>query len=332
MKKLILIFTLLYVSSAVADEYVRSIRVASFYTQERAEKAIPTLERLSLDFQACSENIIYRVRKIGRYYVLLVEPFRNKLLLQGTLDKIRILYPDAYVSKYKKTDTHLPFALSSHKQGKMEKSSKKAEKLNPPKVIIKEVEKIKTVTKVVVKKEYIESQYKILFYSILALFIGMVLFFIMKISQKREKEPMKQGTEDSSLEVEKEIILEDEFDDIDDLDLDLDVDFEESIDALDLLGETRENLQEAVSSEKSLSLEVKKLIKNSKVSIEKIQEYSAQNREKEMLQEILLLKALSESLALYLNETLVESMNSESLEREVSKITKLLEDVSRVKE
>lgn len=329
MKKIIVIFILLYVSSSMADEYVRSIRVASFYTQSRAQKAIPTIERLSLDFHPCKENIVYRVRRIGKYYVLLVEPFRNKLLLQGTLDKIRILYPDAYVSKYKKSDENLPFKLASYEKKSRLETSKKVEKVNPPAVMIKEPKKIKTVTKVVIKKEYIESQYKVLFYFIFALLIGTVLFFGMKINQKKEKKLLKQESEDSSLEAEKEGILEDEFDD---LDLDDDIDFEESIDALDLLGETRENLQEAVTSEKPLSLEVKKLIEDSKVSIKKIQEYSVHNREKEMLQEILLLKALSESLALYLNETLVESVKSESLEREVSKITKLLENVSSTKE
>ncbi len=325
MKKLILIFVLLYASSLVADEYVRSIRVASFYTHERAEKAIPSLEKLSLDFQFCRESIVYRVRNIGRYYVLLVEPFRNKLLLQGTLDKIRVLYPDAYVSKYKKTDTNLPFKLPSYEKKHRKETSSEVGTANPPVVKIKEVQKIKTVTKVVVKKEYIGSQYQLLFYFISALFIGTVLFFIIKMNKNRE---IKLESEDTSLEVEKEVMLEDEFDDLD-LDLDLDaIDFEESIDAVDLLGETRENLQEAVSSEKSLSLEVKRLIKDSKISIEKIQEYSAQNREREMLQEILLLKALSETLALYLNETLVESVKSEALEREVSKITKLLDTIS----
>ena len=325
MKKLILIFTLLYVSSSMADEYVRSIRVASFRTQERAQDAIATLDVLTLDFHNCRENIVYRVRKIGEYYVLVVEPFRNKLLLQGTIDIIRMHYADAYVSKYKKTDANIPFTLISEKFKKQEKTAKKA---TPPKVIIKEVQKIKTVTKLVVKKEYIESKYKILFYLIFTLFVGTLLLFILKSNKKNQ-------TAVSPLEVKKEELDEDDYDDIDDLDdldLDEDIDFEENIDGIDLLGETRDNLQEANDSTQSLSTEVQKLVNESKSSIEKIKGYSAQNSEKEMLQEILHLKALSESLALYLNETLIESMKSESITREVTKIEKLLEAISKAKE
>ena len=327
MKKIVLLFLVLCASSLLADEYVRSIRVASFYTQERAINAIDSIKVLQMDFSNCEENIHYRVRKIGIYYVLLVEPFTNKLLLQGSLDKIRTLYKDAYVTRYKRDDATLPF-----KMPKLEKTQEKVDKTASnikPKVVIKEVEKIKTLTKVVVKKEYIESYYKSLFFILLGLSLLTLLYVLLK---KRKVAAIQEETQSTALQKESDVIeqesIEDEFDDDLDLDLDEDIDFEDSLDALDLLSQTRDTLHDLQSAKEGVGVtKIEELVEASQESIRKIQEYSTQNQEKELLEEILLLRSLSESLALYLDTIAVENMKSERVAKEVEKIKLLLDDL-----
>jgi len=104
MKNFILLFFLF--TATIEASYCRSIRVQSFSTQDRAENSLKIFKEF-----ANSNDIIsklqkklyfqYKITKVGKYYMLTVEPITDKKSVQKLLDTIRTKYPKAYPKKIK---------------------------------------------------------------------------------------------------------------------------------------------------------------------------------------------------------------------------------------
>ena len=103
--KLILL-TILFTTFLNA-EYLRTIRLGSFTSQERAQLELSKVH----EFVKKHKNIIdfqkiwdfeFTYRKSGKYFIVIAEPLRDRAVLQEVIDTLRILFPDAYATKLDK--------------------------------------------------------------------------------------------------------------------------------------------------------------------------------------------------------------------------------------
>jgi len=107
MKLIKLFFLFLLLSTTVLNaEYLRSIRLGSFPTQEAADKSLKKLDAFIREhneiIELMQENEFqFKSRMSGKYYITLAEPFTDREVLQTVLDILRLSYPDIYVTKLK---------------------------------------------------------------------------------------------------------------------------------------------------------------------------------------------------------------------------------------
>ena len=97
---------MLFFTLTLNAEYIRSIRIGSFPTQETAQDSLIALNAFVLDhenIERLEENsdFLFKVRASGKYYVIVAEPFTNRVTLQEILDTLRLEYKDIYVTKLK---------------------------------------------------------------------------------------------------------------------------------------------------------------------------------------------------------------------------------------
>jgi len=212
MRYLPLLFILLLSSSLLNAEYIRAIKIASFHKGCTAKDAIKTLKYLDLE----DVRAEYRVEKYGKYYVLKLEPFTDKITLQKALDKIRRLYKDAYASKIKREIIVRVKEPVEIKIVEVEKIVIKTE----IKEVIKEVIKVVEVP-VEVKVKEDSKLFQILFFIMFVLFIAAAVV-VLKLRKKQE-----------DLEEKNRVLAENslDFDNLDfdesELDLDEDINFDE---------------------------------------------------------------------------------------------------------
>ena len=104
---------LLFTSSVLSSEYLRTIRIATFNTEVESQLALDELTT----FVNENENLVrlqdewdfeFKARASGKYYVTLVEPFTRRDVLQETINTLRLNYPDSYVTNLKKSVVQLP--------------------------------------------------------------------------------------------------------------------------------------------------------------------------------------------------------------------------------
>ena len=97
----------LFFAASLEANYIRSIRIGSFPTQQDAQLSLKTLQQFVHEHQ----NIVmlqdeygfeFKTRRSGRFYITLAEPFTDRKVLQEVLDTLRLVYPDIYVTKLKK--------------------------------------------------------------------------------------------------------------------------------------------------------------------------------------------------------------------------------------
>ena len=102
MMKLILLT--LFLTTLLNAQYLRTIRLGAFTSQDRAQVE---LEKVNV-FVSNHTNIKdlqkvwdfkFTVKKLGKYYVTLATPMRDKDVLQEVIDTLRLSYPDAYVRR-----------------------------------------------------------------------------------------------------------------------------------------------------------------------------------------------------------------------------------------
>lgn len=97
---------LLFASTLMQADYIRSIRLGSFPNEKEALISLekvdafvntqPNLQKLKSE-----RSFRFKARASGKYYVTVAEPFTDRKVLQETLDTLRLKYPDIYVTKLK---------------------------------------------------------------------------------------------------------------------------------------------------------------------------------------------------------------------------------------
>ncbi|MEA3373544.1 MAG: ATP-binding protein [Campylobacterota bacterium] len=107
MQKLLTLF-LFFITTALllqaSPTYQRKIVVSSFATQADAERALNRLEKhLQRDAHIMELHDQWKFESITKesdnYFIVLVEPFFDREVLQDVIDHVRILYQDAYVKR-----------------------------------------------------------------------------------------------------------------------------------------------------------------------------------------------------------------------------------------
>jgi len=104
LQRYIIIFFLL-ISTIHASYSYKKIIVASFPTQESADKALAEIENRLYENDTVltlqSEHhfdVISRVS--GRYFIVTIEPFKDRAVLQQVLDEVRHIKKDAFVNRF----------------------------------------------------------------------------------------------------------------------------------------------------------------------------------------------------------------------------------------
>jgi len=115
MRYLVILFTFIFFAITLdASSYARSIRVGSFKTEQKAQKAVKELRQ----FIESNERLLeikyelgfdVKIKKSGRHYLTVLEPLTDKRMVQETLDILRTRYPGTYPKKirYKKEYAYL---------------------------------------------------------------------------------------------------------------------------------------------------------------------------------------------------------------------------------
>ena len=137
-----LLFLSFFIFMSVSLEaYSKRIILISFSTKERADSMMKELPALSpsLYTLAKKHNFEIKLKKSGKYYILIAEVFKDKKVLNTALKKIRKRFKGAYVSTYK---------YSSKKVPKVEKKVIKVEEKTTIKEIAKDVVEVKVATPV----------------------------------------------------------------------------------------------------------------------------------------------------------------------------------------
>lgn len=101
----LIIITILFTTFLNA-EYLRTIRLGAFTTESRAQAELQKVNVFVkkhsniTDFQKVWD-FEFKIKKSGSYYLTVVSPMRDKVVLQEVIDTLRLSYPDAYVRKLK---------------------------------------------------------------------------------------------------------------------------------------------------------------------------------------------------------------------------------------
>ncbi len=143
MRYISFVILLIFFTTTIEASYLRSIRLKSFKTDNEAQKSLIELER----FIQTHDNILdlqveldfeFKVIKLGKFYMLCVEPLTQKDVVQELLDTLRTKYADAYPKKIKSISI-----------------VKKSKKVIPDAIVIEEAKKIENEE---FNKKYLKNQ------------------------------------------------------------------------------------------------------------------------------------------------------------------------------
>jgi signal transduction histidine kinase/CheY-like chemotaxis protein len=207
LKKLI-IFALLF-SVLLEASYIRSIRIGSFPDKSTAEAYLLGVNKFISskdDIVELEKNSIFefKVRKSGSYFVVVAEPFVDKMKLQLVLDTLRESYKDVYVTSLKTLPKPISKKIVKKESNIIEQEEQ--ENLQDIKIepVIEEVQKQITpeIKKKIIDQEVIkqgkqpqklvdantQEEDKFYIYIIFFLFLLVVLLLIYYISKLKKKE------------------------------------------------------------------------------------------------------------------------------------------------
>ena len=102
----LLIISMLFIFTVADASYVRSIRLQSFSTKNDAIKIKKIFSQYATSNKTLSNlqkkfNFDYKIIKVGKYYMLSIEPVTNKDAVQDILQIVHKKFPDAYPRKIK---------------------------------------------------------------------------------------------------------------------------------------------------------------------------------------------------------------------------------------
>jgi len=184
--------------------YLRTIRIASFDKNINAENFLKDAKESIKKYDNILElqkvwDFKFKVRKSGKYYVVLAEPFRDRKVLQEVLDTLRLRFNGLYVTKLD------PSLLEEEKE--MEKISIQSETIpiiepvEIKQVEIAPVEIEEKESKIIIKEEVQKTQPEIeklkpkktnytiwqLLFVITFLLLIIIFIFLLKIRRENEK-------------------------------------------------------------------------------------------------------------------------------------------------
>ncbi|RLA72882.1 MAG: hypothetical protein DRG24_01750 [Epsilonproteobacteria bacterium] len=148
-----LLFLMLAFTSTLSAQSDNIIVVGAFYTQEQADRRLSKLKEAmhSQGHVVTLQNDLgfdYHTKRLGKFYIVTISPFKNKGDLQNVLGTVKIVYPDAYAHKVK---------LSAPVETKVvEEVPEVAEVVEVPEVV-----KVSEVVKVVEVAEVVEESAKV---------------------------------------------------------------------------------------------------------------------------------------------------------------------------
>jgi len=143
MRHILLFFTIFFLYTSLdAATYIRSVRIASFPNENSAKKAMLGMEKFLYhheDFLKLKEENQFELKIVpsGHYYLLVLEPFTDRKVMQKILDIVRERHSKAYPKKLLSYD----FSNLKVKDEKLDLAEK--ENKDPLK---KETQKLKSTT------------------------------------------------------------------------------------------------------------------------------------------------------------------------------------------
>jgi len=205
----IVIFLLLLVSFIHA-QYLRTIRIGTYPNESTAKEALNEIQKYASNNPTISTlqrewDFKFKERQSGKYYITLVEPFRDRSVLQQVLDNLRLVYPDIYVTRlksYVSAPKKIPepkniIVKESFPILKKEQASvvieKKTEIPVEKKVELKKVEvPLETVgiKEISEKKKGIDYTFYIFVFILFILFSATILLFILFRKYKKNSEDL----------------------------------------------------------------------------------------------------------------------------------------------
>ena len=102
MHKLLFIL-IVFLASISLEAYSKRIILISFSTKERADTTMASLPIKSPSLYALAKKHDFEIKlkKSGKYYIVIAEVFKSKEVLNSALKKIKKRFKGAYVSTYK---------------------------------------------------------------------------------------------------------------------------------------------------------------------------------------------------------------------------------------
>ncbi|MEA1920594.1 MAG: response regulator [Campylobacterota bacterium] len=224
--KTLITFVLLFVFSELSAAEYRKIIVGSYLSQKDADSALNTLNEHLVDNTEISrlekrEGFEFLARESGKYFIISVEPFENREVLQVVLDYVREFHPDAFVNKIKKSqipvkkipivskktfveEERASSSQSSETQKKVEKPESEDQLVSvKEEVLVPEVIKKDTEVKTIPASTSSDATDRTLFYilmgTILFLIVAMVLLYLSRKENKRLLEKIKDGEKELHL-------------------------------------------------------------------------------------------------------------------------------------
>ena len=207
MKFIYLSILIIFFSSTLNAEYIRSIRIGTYPNKIIADNSLSKIDEFiqlheNIETLAKRSDFIFKVRESGKYFVIVAEPFTEKKILQEVLDTLRLEYEGIYVTKLKNMPKKVQkeLVVDDMIQEKKEKKIEVEEKIKlpedsiVPQVIPPVVPQIRPKIKVVKenKTEVIEESIPQYLYIVLLLFcIAILLLLKYLLSLKKENEQLK---------------------------------------------------------------------------------------------------------------------------------------------
>lgn len=129
--------------SITLEAYSKKIILASFTTQEKADEMMATLPQRSPSLYKLSKkyNFDIKMKKSGKYHILVAEVFTDKNTLVVTLKDIKKRYKGAYATTAE-VPKILKKQLKSNVENKRDKVVKEEKPVQPKALKIQEVEKV----------------------------------------------------------------------------------------------------------------------------------------------------------------------------------------------
>ncbi|MDF1883199.1 response regulator, partial [Sulfurimonas sp. SAG-AH-194-C21] len=210
----------IFFETTLHAEYIRSIRIGSFPSQEDAESSLKEInlfveEHDNIIKLQLNNEFIFKARASGSFYITLVEPFTDRVVLQEVLDTLRLEYSDIYVTKLKnKSPKEESLDLKTpnipRAEVKVLKKEKKVEIINVSVVEevyedeslelqIESLEKEIKSTTVTSAKSTNSYVYQILLF-ILLLIVAFLVYYLLRTKKEKETYINKELIQDEQLE------------------------------------------------------------------------------------------------------------------------------------